>query len=63
MPTYTHQCKNCFTNFEDTRPMEKNDHKPRCPACKSRNTRKLQGKISVIYRDSDFTQYKGKEDS
>ncbi len=55
--TYNYQCKTCNEKFEVEREIDETS-KPRCPKCKSRDTKKLISATPVIYTDSDFTQYK-----
>ncbi len=56
MPTYSHQCRNCGKLFEDNRSYNDSEKKPRCPNCKSRNTKKIIGDVAVIFKGDGFTK-------
>lgn len=56
MATFNHQCKDCGHLFESIRPMSESDKKPRCPNCKSRNTRKLIHPTTALFNGDGFTK-------
>ena len=62
MPTYSHQCQECGEKFDDSRPYEKSNKKPRCPKCKSRKTKKLISSPFVVYVGDGFTKQTKAED-
>ncbi len=62
MPAYTHRCEDCGKRFEIIRDFSQANDKPRCPKCKSRNTKKIITPAVVIYGDDDFTKHRKKSD-
>lgn len=62
MAKYDFRCEHCGQQYEVELPMSERDNPPVCKYCEGRLVR-IWSAPNVIYTDSDFTQYKGRNDA
>lgn len=53
MPTYTYQCLDCDTNYEEKRSFAQLDEPSICPSCESRSVQRMLSRPYLILRSNE----------